>query len=169
MKDKTYFLVCLIGCIILILGIMITIMLILTEIKGPEEEKADWNQYNAYIFSIIWPPSSCFSNNLDSEFCFNITQNLNITYNFTIHGFWPAYKSGRNPDTCNKNNDINITFDEDYEKRLSLFWPQLHSSEQNIWTNEYNKYGYCYNKRMNYSTKTDYKLYFDKALEIIDN
>ena len=169
MKDKTYFLLFLIGFIILILGIMVTMMLILTEIKEKDQEKEDWNQYDSYIFSIVWPPSSCFNNNSDDEFCFNITTNLNIINNFTIHGLWPAYKSGRYPETCNKDKKINITFeDEDYKKRLSLLWPQLHTSEENIWSNEYNKYGYCYIKRIGKNPEKDYKLYFDKAKEIID-
>ena len=169
MADKTVFIMFLIGCIFLILGIIITIIFLLIDSEEKLTEKEGAIQYDSYIFSIVWPPSSCFSNNLDSEFCFNTTKTLNKNDYFTIHGLWPTYKSGKSPENCNKNEEINIIFEDDsYRQRLLSYWPELHSSDQNMWKREYNKYGYCYIKRIGKNPKTDYKLYFDKAMEILD-
>ena len=170
MAEKTPFIMFLIGCIFLILGIIITIIFLLIdseEKKMPEKEESI--QYDSYIFSIIWPPSSCYSNNLDNEFCFNTTKTLNKNDYFTIHGLWPTYKSGKYPEICNKNEEIKINFEEDdYKKTLSSYWPELHSSEINLWNQEYNKQGYCYIQKIGKNPKKDYKLYFDKAMEIHD-
>ena len=97
MKDKTYFLIFLIGCIFLILGILITIVLLLTEDNKNEPEKDDWNQYNCYIFSIVWPPSFCYNKMSDNELCYTRIKNLNDENKFIIHGLLPSYNtSGKN-------------------------------------------------------------------------
>ena len=169
MKDKTYFLIFLIGCIILILGIIITIFLLLTEDKKNEPEKDDWNQYNCYIFSIVWPPSFCYNKKSDNELCYKRIKNLGDDYNFIIYGLWPSYNtSGRNTEICNKNEEINITFDDElYRKDLSHCWPGLYSSDQNMWNDAYNKHGYCYIERIGKNPEKDYKIYFDLAQELI--
>ena len=170
MRDKTYFLVFLIGCVILILGIIITIIILLSEDKEEEEEKEDWNQYDSYIFSMFWPPSSCFNKYVDNKTCFNKVRELNNDYNFIIHGLWPTYISGNQTSTCNKRDEINITFnDEKYKSELSELWPGLYSSDQYMWNHEYNKHGYCYIRRIEKNTLTDYKIYFDKARELFGN
>jgi ribonuclease I len=166
MKDKTYFLVFLIGCILLILGIIITIILIFEE----EKKKEDWNQYDSYLFSIFWPASSCFNKLSENETCFNKVRELGIDNYFIIHGLWPTYKNGKLIDQCNKNEEINVTFtDEEYRKELVYIWPGLYSSEQNLWNQEYNKHGYCYVQRKKNDPKKDYKSYFDKTKEIFND
>ena len=167
MADKTYFLIFLIGCIILIIGIIVTIILLLSQDKEDDDtKKEDWNQYDCYIFSIFWPASSCFNKYSGNEMCFERIRELNIDNNFIIHGLWPSYKSGQYIDTCNKNDEINITFDETYKNELTPSWPGLYSSDQEMWNHEYNKHGYCYIRRIGKNPLTDYKLYFDQTTSI---
>ena len=130
MRNKTYFLIFLIGCIILILGIIITIILLLTEDKKKEEEpnKEDWSRYDCYIFSIFWPPSSCFNKYADNKTCFDRIRELDKDDYFIIHGLWPTYKSGEYTEDCNKNEEINVTFSDEYMfSDLTKNWPGLYS------------------------------------------
>ena len=167
MKDKTYFLIFLIACIILIIGIIITIILLLTEDKPSEE---DWNQYNCYIFSIFWPASSCFNKDYGNQECFDRVRELGIDDYYIIHGLWPTYRSGKYTDICNKNSEINITFNnEEYLKNLTEYWPGLYSSDQTMWNHEYNKHGYCYIKRIKKNPNVDYEIYFNKTIELFNN
>ena len=169
MADKTYFLIFLVGCIILIIGIIVTIILLLSQDKEDDDtKKEDWNQYDCYIFSIFWPASSCFNKYSGNEICFERIRELNIDNNFIIHGLWPSYKSGQYMDTCNKNDEINITFDEAYKNELTPSWPGLYSSDQIMWNHEYNKHGYCYIRRIGKNPLTDYKLYFDQTTSIFE-
>jgi hypothetical protein len=73
-------------------------------------------------------------------------------------------------DNCNKNEEINITFDdEEYTNKLTSYWPGLYSSEQIMWNHEYNKHGYCYIQRIGKNVETDYKIFFDLTLEIFND
>ena len=167
MADKTYFLIFLIGCIVLIIGIIVTIILLLTQDKEDTPEKEDWNQYDSYVFSIFWPASSCFNKYSGNKECFNRVRQLDIDNYFIVHGLWPSYISGKYTNSCNKNEDINITFDnETYTKELSKFWPGLYTSDQIMWNHEYNKHGYCYIKRIGKNVLTDYKIFFDQTIDI---
>ena len=38
-----------------------------------------------------------------------------------------------------------------------------------MWNHEYNKHGYCYIQRINKNPETEYKIYFDKTLEIFQS
>jgi len=38
-----------------------------------------------------------------------------------------------------------------------------------MWNHEYNKHGYCYIQRIGKNPKEDYKLYFNKTVEIFDS
>ena len=168
MADRTYFVIFLIGCLILILGIIITILFLLTENREIEPEKDDWNQYDSYIFSIFWPPSSCFNKRAENKSCFNRVRELKDDNNFIIHGLWPTYISGKFTEICNKNEDINITFDDENREKFSVLWPGLYSSEQTMWNHEYNKHGYCFVKRIGKNPEKDYKIYFDNVREIFN-
>ena len=174
MKDKSYFLIFLLGCILLILGIIITIILLLSEEKeedkgGDEQKKEDWEQYDSYVFSIIWPPSSCFNKWSGNENCYSSVRELKIDDYFIIHGLWPTYKSGQYTESCNKNEEINVNFTIEEQNKLAPVWPGLYSSQQQMWNHEYNKHGYCYIQRIGKNPKEDYKLYFNKTVEIFDS
>ena len=164
MRDKTYFLIFIIGAAILIIGIIITIVLL---VNNEEKKEEDWSQYDCYVFSIFWPPSSCFNKWSENEKCYSRIRELKDDNNFIVHGLWPSYISGKYTQSCNKNEDINITFNnETYENELSELWPGLYSSEQKMWNHEYNKHGYCYIQRIGKNPEEDYKIYFDKTLQI---
>ena len=164
MKEKNYFLIFLIACAILITGIIITIILLLTEDHPPEE---DWNQYNSYIFSIFWPASSCFNKEDGNQICFDRVRELGIDNWYIIHGLWPSYGSGKSIDFCDKHSEINITFNnEEYKKKLTKYWPGLYSSDQEMWNNEYNKHGYCYIKRLKKNPNIDYQIYFNTTIDL---
>ena len=171
MEEKTYLYSFLLGCVFLILGIIITIILVLVEddeeTKEKEKPDGDWNQYDCYVFSIFWPPSSCFNKYSDNEVCFNRTKDLEIENSFIIHGLWPNYISGKYLDTCNTNEEIDIIFDDGkYINQLRKYWPGLYSSDQIMWNHEYNKHGYCYIERIGKDEEKDYKIYFDQVLDI---
>ena len=171
MRNKTYFLIFLIGCIILILGIIITIILLLTEDKKEEEEpkREDWSNYDCYIFSIFWPPSSCYNKESENKECFDRIRELDRDDYFIIHGLWPSYKSGEHTDDCNKNKEINVTFTDEYLfSNLTTYWPGLYSSDQLMWNHEYNKHGYCFIKRIGKNVTKDYDIYFNQGLDLFE-
>ena len=131
MKGKTYNLIFIKGCHILIVGIIVTIILLIRiSIKKEENEKneenepekEDWEQYDYYVFSIFLPASSCFNKYSGNKQCFERVRELNIDNYFIIHGLWPSYISGKYMDDCNKNEEINITFDdEEYTNKLTSY------------------------------------------------
>ena len=168
MEDKTYLYSFLLGCAFLLLGIIITIILVLNDDKKEnEKQNEDWKKYDCYIFSIFWPPSSCFNKNSDNEVCFNRINELQIENSFIIHGLWPNYLSGKYLEECNPNEEIEIIFDDDnYSNELHKYWPGLYSTDQIMWNHEYNKHGYCYIERIGKDEEKDYKLYFDQVLDI---
>ncbi len=170
MKDKTYYIIFIVGCIFIILAIIISIIFLLKEDEDNdvEPQKEDWKQYDSYIFSIYWPPSLCFNKMIEKEKCFSKVRELSIDDFFIIHGLWPTYISGKNIDYCNKNEEVNVTFNEEITgNNLPEVWPGLYSTNQITWNHEYNKHGYCYIQRIGKNPKTDYIFYFDKSSEII--
>ena len=161
-ESKSFFILALIGSIILFLAIIVTILLLLIE------KKEGWNQYDSYILSLFWSPSSCYSKKENKEECFNRLDELGINYSFIIHGLWPTYASGEEIEPCNEDEDdqIEVSFDKEYEKNLSKNWPGLYSSDHKMWNHEYNKHGYCYIKRLKKNVKKDYKKYFEQTLKL---
>ena len=165
MKDKTYFLTCLIGSIILILASIITIILLIDKQNEPKE---DWIEYDRYIFSIYWPPSLCYANMSEKNECFDRISSLNDDIYFIIHGLWPAYSNGTNIESCNKDEDIKIDFNKTYIDELTKLWPGIYSSEEELWRHAYNRHGYCYIQRIGKNPLNNYGLYFQKIAELID-
>ena len=177
MKGKTYFLSILIGSIILIISLIVTIFLILDEGESKEEEedvtpeeKEDWKNYDCYVFSMFWPPSSCYDKKTEKEECFNEIKKLDDEIYFTIHGLWPTYISGQYTEQCNKNEQLTISFsDKEFNSTLSKLWPGLYTMDEKFWGHEYNKHGYCYIQRIGKDPIKDYKLYFQKTIDIFDS
>ena len=160
MENKLLFVIVLFGCILLFLGIIVTIILLLME------KKEDWRDYDSYILSITWSPSTCFNKKINQTECFNELDKLNINSSFIIHGLWPVYSSGENIDYCNKDEEIKVKFNKENETILSKRWPGLNTTNYDLWNHEYNKHGYCYIQRLRRNTDKDYNLYFDKANDL---
>ena len=85
MESKIFFLIILSGCIVLFLGVVVSVILVLME------KKQDWIDYDNYILSILWSPSFCYNKEQNQSECFDRLDELNINKSFIIHGLWPAY------------------------------------------------------------------------------
>ena len=165
MEDRFRFLVPLIGFIFLFLGIITSISLLVLQ------KREDWKDYDSYILSFYWAPTFCLNKERNNEECYQRLDDLGINNSFIIRGLWPTYSSGEYIENCNPNDEINIAFNEpdDYEERLTTFWPGLHESDNKQWNHEYNRHGYCYVKRIGKNPEKDYKEYFDKTLNIVND
>ena len=110
--------------------------------------------YNCYVFSIFWTPASCGTKNTGKNECFQLIKKLKNEKYFTLHGLWPSVLSGEIPESCNSGDDIIPNFEDDndneFKEKLEILWPGLYSNNTYLWTNEYNKHGYCYIKRNHY-------------------
>jgi len=162
-NNKLTFILAIIGCCLLMLGIIVGILLLLIE------KKEDWSEYDSYILGIFWSPASCFNFNGNKTECFERLDKLDINKSFIIHGLWPAYTSGDYIGYCNNNTEIDVKFNEEKEKSLSIIWPGLWSSDYKMWKHEYNKHGYCYIKRLEKDVKKEYDQYFDKTSGLFNN
>ena len=164
MENKLFFILVLSGCILVFLGVIITIIYLWME------QKRDWMDYESYILSISWAPSSCFNKKEKKEDCFNELDILDINKSFIIHGLWPVYNSGKITENCNKDDDIKVSFNnKTYEESLTKFWPKLNLTNNNEWEYEYNEHGYCFIQRSRKHVEKDVQLYFDKTMEIFSN
>ena len=159
MESKLFFLIILSGCIVLFLGVVVSVILVLME------KKQDWIDYDNYILSILWSPSFCFNQEQNQSECFDRLDELNINKSFIIHGLWPAYSSGDKMDYCNQDDKIEVKFNKAKENSLSKIWPGLWSSNYDMWNNEYNEHGYCYIKRLRKDVEKDYERYFNITIE----
>ena len=130
------------------------------------EIQEDWRDYDSYILSITWSPSTCFNKKINQTECFNELDKLDINSSFIIHGLWPVYSSGENIDYCNKDEEIKVKFNKENETILSKRWPGLNTTNYDLWNHEYNKHGYCYIQRLRRNTDKDYNLYFDKVNDL---
>ena len=132
--------------------------------------KEDWREYDSYILTISWSPGLCYNKKEKIEECYSLLDKLNINYSFIINGLWPSYESGDSLEDCNKDEKINVSFIKNYENVLSQNWPDLlNFKDYDLWNQQYNKYGYCYIKRLRKSVEKDYKIYFDKTQEMFGN
>ena len=150
---------------ILLIAVAISIYLLL-------EEKTIVETYDCFILSIFWPPNSCTNKYNKNDECFQRIKNLGIESDFIIHGLWPSPLSGEIPKSCNEGikTEVIPNFDSDaeYKNKLEHIWPGLYSNDTYFWTHEYNKHGYCYIKRNYLNFVDDYKIYFDKTIELFD-
>ena len=128
--------------------------------------------YNCYVFSIFWTPASCGTKNTGKNECFQLIKKLKNEKYFTLHGLWPSVLSGEIPESCNRGKDIIPKFEDDndneFKEKLEILWPGLYSNNTYLWTNEYNKHGYCYIKRNHYNVIDDYKIYFNICMNMFE-
>ena len=131
-----------------------------------EEKIPVYDKYDFYVLSITYGPSAC---KVNGKKCYEIL-NSKKNNKFVLHGLWPSYKNGNIPQICNIDVDIPIKYDNgsEYFNNIKEYWYTLYTTDEIFWTHEYNNHGYCYIKRINESVN-DYKIYFNKALDIYQN
>ena len=164
MNERLLFFLIIFGIAILLISIIISLYLIFKKDNIIEN-------YDCYVFSIFWTPTTCTTKSSKNFECFQEIKKLNDDKYFTLHGLWPSLLSGEIPEACNQGKNIVPNFDDDekYKEKLGKYWPGLYSNNTYLWTNEYNKHGYCYMKRSHYNVIDDYKKYFDKTVNMFEN
>ena len=138
-------------------------------LDGPKKTGKDdlriINNYEVYTLSIFFQTGTCKK---EGYHCYNKIENFPRN-KWTMHGLWPNYKNVTDiPEWCNGKNDIEIEIKNgtlyDYMK---TYWPGLYNTNERFWEYEYNKHGYCYNKRNNIDVK-EYEPYFSKAISLYE-
>ena len=162
MENKLLFISILIAAILIFLAIIVIIIFLMNK-------EEDWRDYDRYILSISWSPSVCFNEKEKRQECFDTLDKLNINKSLIINGLWPIYSSGKDMAKCNKEEDINVVFDEDNKEYFSKNWPGLNQSDNDKWNYEYNQYGYCYIQRNRKNVEKNYLSYFTQAKDLFEN
>jgi len=135
--------------------------------KSPSNEDP-WDEYDYYIFAVQWGANYCEVSS-DKEACFNSLKKIPL-FTVSIHGLWPSKQDGSRIKDCNSGSYIEIEDDgRDPFPKMETFWPSLsNNGNEYFWKHEYNKHGYCYNKREEIDVE-DYKKYFSKTIELYEN
>ena len=129
-----------------------------------ETKQTVWEKYDTYNFALQYSPNTCI---WKGESCYEII-NKKENYKFGIHGLWPNYKSGIIPQECNIGEDIEVKVEnnpEFFENYFLKYCYSLYNSDNYFLTHEFNKHGFCYNKRMNFD-ENNYYYYFNKSAQI---
>ena len=111
MRDRAYISIFIFATLIFIASIILTLVFVFQEDKDDDnkekkedtvpEENQDWIEYDSYLFSIFWAPSSCFNKKDGKDECYKRVKELGDDDNFIIHGLWPSYQSGKYMKDCN--------------------------------------------------------------------
>lgn len=122
---------------------------------------AVWEIYDYYFFALQWGASMCVKT---GKICYEKMKSV-PRHEMTIHGLWPSLLKGKNLPSCNTGTPITIKDDEKM-KEIRKYWPSLNGNANTVfWEHEYNKHGFCYNKRLGFDGN-EYHHYFNKALEL---
>ena len=126
-----------------------------------------WDDYDFYIFAVQWGANYCQVSS-DKDTCFNALKKIPL-FTVSIHGLWPSMQDGSRIKDCNSGSYIEIVDDgKDPFPKMEKFWPTLSANgNEYFWKHEYNKHGYCYNKREDFDVE-EYKKYFSKAIEVYE-
>jgi ribonuclease I len=120
-----------------------------------------WEIYDYYFFALQWGATMCLK---EGKTCYEKLKQI-PSNELSIHGLWPSLLKGKNLEECNKGTQIVI---EDNEKmnKIRKYWISLNqNTNSKFWGHEYNKHGYCYNKKKNVDVN-NYLFYFNQALDI---
>ena len=129
-----------------------------------ENKEPFWDKYDYYILAVQYSPNICV---FKGQTCLDILKKKEY-YKAGIHGLWPSHSSGYIPQDCNIGEDIEIKVNESqdyFENYILKYWFSLYNTDDYFLTHEYNRHGYCYNKRIG-ENETNYKLYLNKTLEV---
>ena len=105
--------------------------------------------YGVQLIVTIWGPTYCRGLGKEGKECYKRLKNMTLN-TLTIYGLWPSYTTGIIPQWCNLDTNIEINnFTEDMKK----YWINIYYKDnKEFWEHEYNKHGFCYNKKLNLST-----------------
>ena len=126
------------------------------------QDVCPYEDYDYYVLSVQYASKKFI--NLDtlclgSKKCNEILKRMKNKNVLTLHGLWPSYMSGQSMEkNCNLGDEIKIV-DESSElfEEMKSVWKSFVNSDEEFWTHEYNKHGYCYTSKYQ---KTDYREFF---------
>ena len=111
--------------------------------------------YDMYVFALQWGKTMCIDGNSSCNSKLSSIPKNEVS----IHGLWPSLKSGAKLADCNSGSSISVKSDgSSVFSSMKSYWPSLTGTNEQFWTHEFNKHGYCYSK--------DYKTYFQKAMDV---
>lgn len=124
--------------------------------------------YSIYVFCLQWGNNKCKYNSKGHVTDCQLKLKEMPINSLSIHGLWPNKDIKTQTGSCFVGEDIPIVPDDtSIFKRMKHHWTNLEFNKTNewFWGHEYSKHGFCYSAHVeNY----DYKVYFEKALELYD-
>jgi ribonuclease T2 len=104
---------------------------------------------------------------LGSPSCQKIVSELKDKNSLTLHGLWPSYIDGRIMDkSCNPGPEVRIIGEQsDLFDEMRQVWRSFIHSDEDFWTHEYNKHGYCYITKYQ---KTDFRAFFKLTIDMFN-
>ncbi|GLJ44076.1 hypothetical protein SUGI_0919260 [Cryptomeria japonica] len=113
--------------------------------------------FDFYYFVQQWPGSYCGTRR---GCCYPRTGKP--ASEFSIHGLWPNYKTGKWPQFCNPSDEFDFSQISDLVGELNSHWGSLSCPSSNghkFWSHEWEKHGTC-------SLNLEQHEYFNKALAL---
>lgn len=149
----------------LLLQVALTKEQSLSEIKLKEDKflkfvLEETPDYDMYVMTIQWGKTFCIS----QATCDRLGRVESNT--LTIHGLWPSLKNKQRISVCHTGDKIHVKDDgSNIFNDLRKDWVTLKDSDHDddFWTYEYNKHGYCYSYKYNQASPIPY---FQKALDL---
>ena len=147
--------------------LLLTSLIIITKIPKStipnlkQSNAEPWEIYDYYFLALQWGPSMCAK---VGKICYDKLKMIPKN-EMSIHGLWPSLLKSKNLPECNSGKKISIK-DDSSMKNIRKYWCSLNSNTNSFfWEHEYNKHGYCYNKRVGIHVN-NYHAYFKKALDV---
>ena len=127
-----------------------------------ENKQSVWDKFDHYVMTLFWPATYCI---IHGKECYKKLKERELNIN-TIHGLWPSYANNVIPQWCNFDTDVEI---DQHTPDMDYYWVNMDFKDnKEFWNHEYNKHGFCYNKK-NRNLTDDYLIYFNKTLEVFNN
>ncbi|KAH6824690.1 Ribonuclease T2 family protein [Perilla frutescens var. hirtella] len=112
--------------------------------------------FDFFYFVQQWPASYCDTRR---SCCYPTTGKPDE--DFSIHGLWPNYNSGKWPQNCDSDSSLDKSQISDMMSRMQKEWPTLACPSRDgmaFWGHEWTKHGTC--------TPLDAHAYFETALDL---
>ncbi|XP_054779683.1 ribonuclease MC-like [Prosopis cineraria] len=119
--------------------------------------------FDYFLLALQWPNTFCKTQPMGKPPC---NPNPPTQQDFTIHGLWPQFNSGKAPANCRPAPDMTPDDLRKFEQDLLAYWPDLHDANDfdksmRFWQYEWNKHGTCSSNK--FSTQQYLKITIDLA------